>query len=246
MKSRFLVKSAAALCVGMAFANFASAQTVLFQDTFSGTGSLNGSSPNITQPGITWVAAAGYNANGTYSTTDQSQTAYLAYSFQSGNVYTFTADLNTTSSSLIMFIGSTSTNLFAMGNSIGFRLDDGADPNASLHTFPNGAGVTNWDPARGTVTDGRTAQIVLNTTAAQWTVSFNYGGTDYGTFNYSPSASPTVIGFGAGLFGGGTGSIDNLTLTVGAVPEPASAGLLGSVGVVLLISRRRKKASIEA
>ena len=246
MTKNFLVKTAAALSVVLAISPFASAQTILFQDTFSGTGALNGTAPSITQPGVTWVAAAGYNADGTYATSAQSDTAYLSYSFQSGNIYTFTADLNTTSSSLIMFIGSSSTNLFGMNNAVGFRLDDGANPNASLHTFPNGAGVTNWDPSRGTVVDGLTAQIVLNTGAPQWTVSFNYGGTDYGTFDYTPTPTPTVIGFGAGLFGGGTGSIDNMTLSVVAVPEPTSLCLLGGLGAVLLVSRRRNGGRAES
>jgi hypothetical protein len=236
-KSFFL---AAACGAALAFTHIASAQTILFQDDFSGSGGLNGTSPDITQPGVTWTAAVGYNANGTYATSAQSDTAYLSYTFQTGNIYTFTADLNTTGSSLIMFIGSSDTNLFGMNNSVGFRLDDSADPNAQLHTFPNGAGVANWDPPRGTVENGQTAQIVLNTTAAQWTVSFTYDGTSYGTFNYTPAVGPTVIGFGAGLFGGGTGSIDNMTLSV--VPEPSSLGLLGALGGVLVLSRRRKVA----
>jgi hypothetical protein len=69
-------KILAAVCVGLAVSlSAAQAQTIIYQDTFTRTGALNGSSPDIASGldggtnGATWTAAADWTTNGSVAST---------------------------------------------------------------------------------------------------------------------------------------------------------------------------------
>jgi len=87
----------------------------------------------------------------------------------------------------------------------------------------------------------------LNTTGANWTSTYIYGGLTLGTVTVSPAdqAAITDIGFSEVYYNGysSVGQINNLTLTVtSVVPEPSTyAMMLGGLGMLLGMQKFRSR-----
>ena len=126
------------------------------------------------------------------------------------------------------------------GGTISFFMNSTGTPTLSISSAANVSGVNN-----------------INVFAAAGTTSFTYGtynlisdslgGLSGGTFQFTGGGQTAVAG---PLSGGNSylltlGSTDNLeTLTVSAVPEPATLGLFAIGGVALVLLGRKRKAQI--
>ncbi len=201
--------------------------TVIYADDFSGSGSLNGSSPDTAPGADTWTASSFWNADGT-KTANNTASAWLPFSPEAGKVYTLSADVNPDFSS--------STNWLSMGfggNAPGdmdtaqfqgggngaspwmlFREAD--DSPSVIQTF--GGPVANHDLTPDIVGSAR-LEIILNTTGANWTAEWKADGATLR--NYTYTTNPTIESVGFGGFTSATGSLDNFSLVEGEV-DPAT------------------------
>lgn len=251
------------LSAAMIAATSAFASTIIYSDDFSGSAAtnLNGLAPDVrsgTDGGsasATWTSyQTNFHADGSVAgvntgTAGQAIEAYLPFTPNTGNIYTLTIDLNPGNSASVnwMAVGFTNnlatTNSFSYGGNASWVIysqrGDGSAKSSGNTNFSTGAtfgsntGVS--DPMRVTIT--------LDTTAALWS-------TTYSTFNLTTS---TIVGSSSfayttnpsitGIFIGSlltTGTVDNLQLSVAAIPEPSSfAFLAGGMALVLAGCSRR-------
>lgn len=237
LRFAFLVLSASGpLCVGPR----AVADTTIYADAFPGSSSnpLNGTTPATESgtfggsAGTPWSAASNFNAAGGVQPSGTFVSAYLPFAPQAGNIYTLSADLNTTSGG---------------SNWIGlnfFDLNDGSQDVWMLLSaqrgvatgafYPGDGGVFGYDQPNGTVT----LSMVLDTTGANWTETFFANGISVGG-PMTPSVQPGIDAVGLYQYNNGAGTAGNFTLTR-AVPEPGSAALLTLGAGALFIRRQRR------
>lgn len=236
--------------------------TTIYSDSLSGsaTAVLTGTTPPTDTTGAVWTyrGAAGddFFADGLTPTTTggsySSSTEYLPYNtganlITAGNIYTVSAVLDPTS-------GGTG-NWFALGFLDGNGLLNGTltsgpwillRDNGGTQTF-NGPGVGN-NYAGGTTSGnvlGGTAEVVLNTSSANWTAQWLYeapGATSFtslGTNAYT--TNPTTLGgVGFATYQSTPGQIQNFQFTSVATPEPATFGIFGiGIAGLLLLKKRR-------
>ena len=218
-----VVLSLAAVLVGVCPGQ---AQAAIYFDDFSGSGAnLNGTTPDITPTGTeTWTADGtwkdnGYNAewwNGYKAGT-------LPFVPDSGKVYTLSAILDADP------LNSEGYNSDPIG--IGF----GGGPGFAF--YDNGAGTVN-STGPSTVDEGGygkgaiSVAIVLDTTAAAWTVEWFINDVSVrGPEAYAVNPTITTITIWKDWM---CGSVDDLTLT----PEPATLSLLVLGGLAMLRRRR--------
>lgn len=255
-------------------AGSASASTIIYQDSFTGTSStpLNGAAPTVDNgPSTTWTANtypvwsdSGYTSYNLDQSGKTRDSAYLAFTPTSGQVYTLSATLTITGVDL----GPGASNDFL---NIGFpgNIQAGTNPLGGTSTLNTGwdwpASISNvyaspWVLLRasgggsyvtGPYTDGSGAlsstaavgsanniAITLNTGKSAWT---------YQVFDNSNAVSPvvtfttnptiTAIGLqNAGVIG----TVGNFELTSSPVPEPTTLGLAAAGGLGLLLLKRRR------
>lgn len=233
--------------IGLAlFGGSANAATI-YLDDFSGLVStnLNGTAPD-TRPGTeTWTAtnyvnagSPGWRANGSIAAESSGTVlrgAFLPFTPTTGNVYTYSLDMNTTSA----------TSWLAMGFTAGAGLTTdfyGATTVPAPWLLDEGAG--NTGTFLGTALAGSVGfaatnaqhsyAIVLDTTAALWTATWFRDSVQIRTDTYT--TNPTINYIGIYKHDDAAGTVDNLSLTV--VPEPGAA-LLGGLGLLALLRRRR-------
>ncbi len=95
---------------------------------------------------------------------------------------------------------------------------------------PNTSNGETWTTGTGS----QVVTITLDTTSAFWTMSADVGGASSSTFTYTTNPTITHVGFGGAFT---NSNISNFSLSA-VVPEP-SAALLGGIGLLALLRRRR-------
>ena len=221
--------------------------TVIYSDDFSGDGSggLVGTAPDTTTGGATWsgfTVGTIWQDNGAITNNNnQRRNVFLPIAPESGKVYTAKIDVVRIGTTDSFAFGFTETN---DGND-GFPLvADSLNASPWMTSFAvNGKVNSYMGPANGgagtqvSVSDPdnfNTLQMVLDTSDAAWTVEFFLnGGSIRGPEAFS--ANPDIQYIGFGRYNTGTFQVDNFELSV--VPEPASLGLLGFGGFLLIALR---------
>ncbi len=223
---------------------------VVYSDSFSRSGILNGSAPDVTNsPGQTWIAANDATAAtvGYQVALQAERLAFLPVNITANNVYTLQADLNDTGSANWMALGfslNAPTTVAWHGGghlAVAWALDE-ADDGFQDAVF-GGVGSANGQTVGVSGTGFHTYKIVLDTMAPQWTVTWFRDSVQTGsTFTYA--SNPTTISHvGFGTYADTTGTVDNFSFSE-AVPEPTSSALLLGSGAMLL--RRRRRAATPA
>ncbi len=229
----------------LASASMAQAAVVLYSDPLTGTGDLNGVTvaTSVTNAGATtgaqWVA---YSTNKTASGAQfaGSNSFFLPFTPTSGNVYTFTATLNATSTTwtAIGFANASTNGLWHTtgGSKYAWALDRNAGGGAPQ--FFGGAGATNGQTWTSTADGLQTVAITLDTTTSgAWKTFATISGVNSNTYTYGANPSISFLGFGTNG-GSGTATVKDFSLTA-IVPEPASLGVL-ALGSLGLLARRRR------
>jgi hypothetical protein len=241
----------------------ATAALVIYQDDFSGQGSvsLNGQAPDVRPGAETWTInnstalPLGWRANGDVIATGggvNGQTAIqLPFTPQPGNIYTLKGRISlTTGTGQWVGLGFSSaltnadgeSGLFAFSTIDGFSWALHGDQGANTYQAFGGPETANLTVNTFSVnpTDIRT---VLDTTGSQWKTSFFVTSANLnsgnellaGSFTYTTNPSINAVGFTKGQSVGGL--IDNFSLEVEAIPEP-SAALFGALSLTVVVALR--------
>lgn len=248
-KTRFLrFASLATLACGL-YAQVHAATTI-YADDFSGTSgtNLSGLAPD-TRPGTeTWntsTTEGAWKADGsmpvnTGTDLNGNRNAFLPFTPLLSKVYTLSMTVNVTAGDSDWFalgfaeLGATGTgDQFHSQNTTAWILQRHKGDQFPDDTFsgPNANGGVNHIFADGP----QNLKIVLDTTTALWTVDFFRNDVHLREFTYG--TNPTINHVGFSKFDDASGTVDNFSLTV--IPEP-SAALLGGLGMLALLRRRRR------
>ena len=161
--------------------------------------------------------------------------ANLPFTPQAGNIYTLSADVNTTSDGS-NWIGLNFFDLTNGAEHVWMLLS--ADRGVAMGGYYTGdGGVFGYDEPTGTVT----LSMVLNTVGANWTETFLANGTIVGG-PVTPSVQPGIDAVGFYQYNNGAGTVGNFSLTQ-TVPEPGGAAILALGAGTLLILRQRRKST---
>ena len=232
---------------------------VIYSDDFSGTGSLNGTTTDV--GGGLWQSNNNYSATG--AITSGAGSATIAFTPETGMIYTLSADVTLTN---------TDTNWFGIG--FADRVDTYFDPESGDYRYAAGGPVphnyyrfTNaqFNPGRGWVrtapVGGQTARdfgvadlvddadyidieganvtlnlkAVLDTSGTDWSITYYVNGALLSSYTGGP-VTIDAVGFTSNA--GAIGTYGNFVLTE-TIPEPATIGLLAFGGLVSLMHRRR-------
>jgi hypothetical protein len=244
----------------------ATADTILYQDTFnrgtSGTQlALNGSAPTYAITGYgasasaVWTTGAywttdGTEANVTYATRTQGNSAFLPFTPQAGYIYTF-------SSLVACTYQATAGHYIGVGFTSGTTLGDTPVYNDTISAwqfFRNSpSNVSPPANQNGCVVNGNIVydgidpppeqfSMILNTNPTLWTVTFLVGAN---VIN-GPTAfttNPTINYLAWGVFDHSNGTVQNVTLSVNVqTPEPSTLALLltGLAGLLAYAWRKRR------
>jgi len=232
---------------------------ILYQDDFSGTGgALNGASTDIGSG--TWVAGGTWLDDGTAGTTvaagPTGEAAWLPFSPANGYVYTAVATILNNQPNWVGFGflpaspagGDWTVTDFSVrhSNAPGYgwmltRNSTGNDQEGFL-----GGGTLGGQSWNGDVTDPTVPidiSIVLDTTAANWSVEWFINGSSQGApVAYGGIGNPGIGGIGfshdrnAEANAGGQLSFFELSV----VPEPTTFALLGLGSLALVMARKRR------
>lgn len=250
--------SGALFCSAMA--SSVSAATV-FNETFDGdnTTNINGIAPDVRPGSEVWTASTAtiLRTDGSISAT-AGASAWLPFNVQSGYIYTLTV------TALVQY-NSGSAAQFGIGFTADSPLSAAAvnlaasGDYAILQTRRNGSwGFYEGPTNNGTATAGGTGlfaanqssyeiKLVLDTSAANWTVAGYAGGAQMDLNGasagllYTYSSNPTLTGVGLN-YGSSTFVFDNFTLDeVAAVPEPSTFAFVAGGAVLGLTMFRRRR-----
>lgn len=206
-----------------------SSAAIVISDTFTRTGALNGTAPDVGAG--TWTAAAAFNTTG--STLSASPTgdniATLAFVPTANSIITLSADVSVFTGDWIA-IGFSNSNLLSNGNPWVLL-----KTNANIQAF-KGPGTGGQFVNGGGLGTSGILKLVENTSTLSVSAYFNT--TLLGTTTLAALPATTKVEIRTN---GATGTVDNFTLDVtSAVPEPASLGLLASAAAGLLARRRAR------
>jgi hypothetical protein len=248
LKQTILVAAVAGLVLAMAgTANAA----LLFYDDFSGDAGtdLNGTTPDVTTGGATWVATSpDVKADGSFTSPSNVTSMTLAFTPANGTVYTLDAQIED--------LGGGQWVQFGFGN--GQPTDTlwsgrawdllrvASDTGNNHATVQSGfGGLANWT-SLGLLryADDLDVRIVLDTTGGtgNWTATYYAKAGNVGTYTEVRSAvtltDETIDAVGLSTYNSGSnsGKLNSFTLT----PEPATMALLGLGGLGLILGRKRR------
>ena len=251
IKSRIPSGLAFALLLAATSAN--AAITTIYSDSFSGSATaLNGAS--TTTGGGTWAASLIANRDGSLVGNATGGGAVLPVTLSTNTLYTLSMDISltgTAASTKYMHFGfvDQSTLTAAGGNNAADRFN-----NLTMTGYPTIALVTVGSVIQATelynsvvgsttttIASTHNYKIVLDTTGSgsTFTASYYLDGVAFATnqlMDYAALSSIAGVGFSSRT---GTGTVDNFLLTSEAVPEPNAAVLLGGLGALALLRRRR-------
>ena len=226
------------------------AGSLIYQDDFSGSGAnpLNGTTPDVSPGGETWVSSTLFNADGT-KPANGTGGAFLPFSPVPGNVYRISADLNPDiSASTDWFnIGfaqgnNTAAAFYNAGNdAVAWTLVRENDAGGVFQTFrgPVTAFAQSHDPGPDIIGPVHVS-IELDTRQANWSAEWFINGqlirNNLNTFTTNPNI--THVGFGA--LNQANGSFDNFMVAnlSKPVPEPSTAMTLLFCAAALTLRRR--------
>lgn len=244
-----LMKSIALAALILTLASAATAQTVIYSDTFGGSGGddLNGTTPQVSEGGASWVSGTGsvaWKADGSVTGSGESN-AFLPFVPETGRIYTLTATLNPTAAAGTgdwLAIGFTGTAAVADGFHLLqtapwmlARVDRG---DGGIETFlgPN----TAYSEDHVSLPDALGLKVVLDTSQSDWKVQWWLGDTLLRTANYDGS-NPDINFVGLGKFGDAEGTVSSFSLSSSsAVPEPGTWALLAGAGALGWVGWRRR------
>ena len=258
MKKRAIWIMLLAIVAGLASSVMAG---TIYYDDFSGSSGswLNGRTPTTTTESATWTASAnaGWRASGEVTGIENvHQSAFLPFqlgsaSFPTGYVYELSVTMNVTSDSngdwfALGFTGTLgvtapfyNSELAASGWVLQRGPDTGGNYQDESYYVPGP--VLSGMAYYGKIAGPQTWKIVLDTTAAQWTVQWFVNDTPLAA-PYTYSTNPTINYVALGQYSTATGSVDDFQLTV--VPEPATIGMLITGGAIAVFRRCWRKLQI--
>ncbi len=247
MKRSKIVLALAAVAMVALVVSSANA-AVIYSDDFSGsnTDGLNGTTPDVTTGGATWVAASNYKADGSF-TVGNPVNMTLAFTPVDGTVYTLDAQIENVGGSQWVQFGfgdgqGTTSNWTGRAWNLLRAAGDATNAHSTYGSAFAGAGA--WTSlATLRYGDDMDVRIVLDTTAATWTARYYAKAGNVGTYTEVIAGAKditdetiTAVGFGTYNSGGNFGKFNSFSLT--QVPEPATMGLLAIGGLALLRRRR--------
>lgn len=247
-----LIAGAFAVCLCPATAQ------IIYQDDFSGTGAaLNGASLDI--GAATWTTGSDWYDDGTAATTVASgpsgQAAWLPFTPVNGVIYTATATILNDQPNWIGFGflptapagGDWTVTDFSVRHSnapgYGWMLDRNSSGNDQEGFL--GGGTAGGQPWNGDVVDPTapvTIAIVLDTTAANWSVEWLINGASQSTASFGVTGNPGIGGIGFSHDRDASGNAGGLIsfFELSQVPEPSTFALAGLGLAGLLFFWRRK------
>lgn len=232
-------KRVVVFCTGLLVAGLAQS-TVIYQDAFSADGSLAG---RAVETGTgTWIGHSDLQTSGGMAlpaATNPGKNALLAFTPETGKIYTLSADVNAISGSWLAlgFVSDTAATI--IGNELFYDYVDTAAP--WMYVVPAGNVQTFGGPHTGDIAgftgvgSSGTMEIRLDTTGSNWEATYFFKGALLRTKTFSGSLNITHVAFGGNPVS--TQEVDNFSLTV--IPEPATLGLLVAMSGALLFVRRQ-------
>ncbi len=232
--------------------------TDLYQDAFDdgAVGNTLITTLDISTNGAVWMGGPGayvYTTNSAVMPNTMAlRTVYVEFSPESGNIYTYSvdarADVRTSSNTVPFCIGFISGNNLAISNPAMMSWWSNADSPwmpIDPNTAPNyPKGVTRAmkgntllaTSAVRSVGTFNTYQIVLDTTAAEWTATYLFNGDELYTHTYT-TGNPSIGAFGFGTSGTGgnsiLGEVDFVNLSFSGAPLGGYEGWALNWGVDL-------------
>ena len=222
--------------------------SLIYHESFSGSGNLNETAPD-TRPGSETWTASDWQQDGTIANQGAgADNAFLPFTPVTGRVYTLTSTLDAvvsgTQGSSWTALGfangsDTTVDFWKSPNDAGpWALYRATGPADQVVTF-TGLGVTG-SASEGTFTGPITLSIVLDTNPAQWNVEWFVNGGSVRTHTYTSNPDISTVGFGRNNDSDGPISSFTLSDDLAAIPEPTAVlGLLGLITGTFFRRRRR-------
>lgn len=233
---------------------------VIYQEDFDGnnTTSLNGTAPNVAPGAQTWTSSTTVviRTDGSIASTGGAS-AWLPYAFAANQIYTLTATVDIVyQSGSVTPVGigfTTNTPLSSAAVNLAASGDYGILQARRGGSWAFFEGDTNNDATTAAGTglftsnrDNYEIKLVLDTSAANWTLAGYMNGTQVDLngastgmlFTYTTNPGVTGVGFN---YASSSYNFESFTLSSSVVPEPHVATLAAASGLVLVVFRRRSK-----
>jgi hypothetical protein len=217
--------------------------TDILMEDFSGSAAAPLNDSITTTGNGTWIAASTFHDNG--SITGQGS-AWLAYDFVSGNLYSLSVDVDVSGAANNIFGGISFTVAdFSLGKST-VRINDDPDYRGAWVLRNNSAGTGNGTTLfvapplsnsknNSTITQtSGTLTLLLDTTESIWTFDAYLDGIKITDGSYNSAGGNFS---GVGLYASGAGiAFDNFVLSSSTIPESSSSVVLMALCAALAVT----------
>ncbi len=257
------VLGGAACCVSSTHA------AIVYQDNFNRTGALGGTAPSPTNTGgATWGTMTLNGSSFNTTTTTNPNVGELLEAGPSGYApgtaflpYTMPGTGATTVSAAMQVGPSTNTGNGYGWEALGFMTANNqfeftsatsdspwwyVNSDGEVVAYANGSATSVYSGTIASFSNTSFYSFSVSYNAATQTASWYEGATLEATYTYGGTndAPPAITQVGTGVFGsfttgGVTAGLEDFTVQTGAVPEPATLGVLAAGGLGLLLRRRR-------